>query len=213
MKIGIIGSGNVGGTLGVRFAGAGHTVVFASRRPESAEMVELAARAGNGARAATAAETVAESDVILLATPWPATREILEGVGSLAGKVLIDATNPLLPMLAGLEYGTTTSGAEQVEAWAPGARVVKAFNTIGFNVMANPSFGGAKAVLFYCGDDAAAKAQVGELASAIGFDARDAGPLTQARLLEPFALMWISLALQHGYRRGIGFQLLERGGE
>ncbi len=213
MQIGIIGSGNVGGTLGVRFAGAGHTVVFASRKPDSAEMAELVARAGNGARAATAAETVAVSDVILLATPWPATREILEGVGGLAGKVLIDATNPLLPMLAGLEYGTTTSGAEQVAAWAPGARVVKAFNTIGFNVMADPSFGGTKAVLFYCGDDAAAKAQVGELAGAIGFDARDAGPLTQARLLEPFALLWISLALQHGYGRGIGFQFLQRGGE
>jgi predicted dinucleotide-binding enzyme len=213
MKIGSIGSGNVGGTLGVRFAGAGHAVVFASRRPDSAEMVALAARAGNGAQVATVAETVAESDVVLLATPWPATREILEGAGSMAGKVLIDATNPLLPRLAGLEFGTTTSGAEQVAAWAPGARVVKAFNTIGFNVMANPSFGGTKAVLFYCGDDAAAKAQVGELASAIGFDARDAGPLTQARLLEPFALLWISLALQHGYGRGIGFQLLERGGE
>ena len=213
MKIGIIGSGNVGGTLGVRFATAGHAVVFASRKPESAEMAELTARAGNGASAATAAETVAESEVILLATPWPATQEILKGVGGLAGKVLVDATNPLLPSLAGLEYGTTTSGAEQVAVWAPGARVVKAFNTIGVNVMANPSFGGTKPVLFYCGDDAAAKAQVGELASAIGFDARDAGPLTQARLLEPFALLWISLALQHGYGRGIGFQLLERGAE
>ena len=213
MQIGIIGSGNVGGTLGVRFAGAGHAVVFASRKPDSAEMAELVARAGNGARAATAAETVAVSDVILLATPWPATREILEGVGGLAGKVLIDATNPLLPMLAGLEYGTTTSGAEQVAGWAPGTRVVKAFNTIGFNVMANPSFGGKKAVLFYCGDDTAAKAQVGELAAAIGFDARDAGPLTQARLLEPFALLWISLALQHGYGRGIGFEFLQRGAE
>lgn len=211
MKIGVIGSGNVGGTLGVRFAGAGHSVLFASRRPESEEMRELAARAGNGARATGAAEAVAESDVILLATPWPATREILQGLGSLKGKVLIDATNPLLPGLAGMEYGTTTSGAEQVAAWAPGARVVKAFNTVGFNVMAEPAFGEARAVLFYCGDDAAAKAQVAELAAAIGFDARDAGPLTQARLLEPFALLWISLALVHGYGRGIGFQFLQRG--
>lgn len=213
MRVGVIGSGNVGGTLGVRFAEAGHEVVFASRKPESAEMAELTARAGHGARAATAAETVAASDVILLATPWPATREILEGLEGLAGKVLIDATNPLLPMLAGLEYGTTTSGAEQVAAWAPGAHVVKAFNTIGFNVMANPSFGGTKAVLFYCGDDPSAKAKVGELAAAIGFDARDAGPLKQARFLEPFALLWISLALQHGYGRGIGFQFLQRGAE
>lgn len=210
MQIGIIGSGNVGGTLGVRFAAAGHTVVFASRNPGSVEMTELVVRAGNGATADTAAATVAASEVILLSTPWPATREIVEGLGSLEGKVLIDATNPLLPRLEGLEYGTTTSGAEQVAAWAPGARVVKAFNTIGSNIMANPAFGAVKPVLFYCGDDPAAKELTGELATAIGFDARDAGPLTQARLLEPFALLWISLAIQQGYGRGIGFQFLQR---
>lgn len=210
MKIGVIGAGNVGGTLGVRWAQAGHTVVFASRTPESAEMGELVARAGNGARAATAAEAVTESDVLLLATPWPATRGVLEGLGPLAGKVVIDATNPLLPRLEGLEIGTTRSGGEQVAEWAPGARVVKAFNTVGFNVMANPAFGDGRAVLFYCGDDGAAKAAVGELAAAIGFDGRDAGPLRQARLLEPFALLWISLALQHGYGREIGFQFLAR---
>jgi predicted dinucleotide-binding enzyme len=90
---------------------------------------------------------------------------------------------------------------------------VKAFNTVGFNVMADPSFGGSKAVLFYCGDDAGAKGVVAELASGIGFDAQDAGPLTQARLLEPFALLWISLAVMHGYGRGLGFQLLRREGE
>lgn len=123
---------------------------------------------------------------------------------------MIDATNPLLPGLTGLEIGTATSGAEQVAAWTRGARVVKAFNTVGANVMADPSFGGVKPVMFYCGDDKAAKAQVAELAASIGFDARDAGPLTQARLLEPFALLWISLALVHGYVLGIGFQLLER---
>ena len=213
MRIGIIGSGNVGGTLGARWAQGGHQVLFASRSPESDEMRELIGRAGGTSRATTVADAVAGSDVVVLATPWPATREILESAGSLAGKVLIDATNPLLPRLAGLEYGTTTSGAEQVAAWAPGARVVKAFNTIGFNVMANPVFGEARAVLFYCGDDADAKAQTRALAEELGFDARDAGPLTQARLLEPFALLWISLAMVHGYGREIGFQFLQREGQ
>lgn len=210
MKIGIIGSGNVGGTLGTRWAQGGHSLLFASRNPESEEMRALVAAAGPTARSVTVQEAVAGSDVIVLATPWPATPEILAGAGPLAGKVLIDATNPLLPRLAGLEYGTTTSGAEQVAGWAPGARVVKAFNTVGFNVMANPVFNGAHAVLFYCGDDAPAKAQVAQLATELGFDARDAGPLTQARLLEPFALLWISLAMVHGYGREIGFQFLKR---
>jgi predicted dinucleotide-binding enzyme len=213
MNIGIIGSGNVGGTLGVRWAKAGHSVTFASRTPDSPAMAALVEQAGPGARSATQAETVAGNGVLLLATPWPATREILAGLGSLDGKVLIDATNPLLPGLTGLEVGTTSSGAEQVAAWSPGARVVKAFNTVGFNVMAEPAFGTARPVLFYCGDDAEAKQVVEELANGIGFDGRDAGPLTQARLLEPFALLWISLAVMYGYGRGIGFQFLQRAGE
>lgn len=210
MKIGIIGSGNVGGTLGSRWAAAGHGVIFASRNPGSADMAALVAKAGPNARAASPAEAAEASDVVLLATPWPATRDALAALPSLAGKVLIDATNPLLPKLAGLEFGTTTSGAEQVAAWAPGAHVVKAFNSVGDNIMADPSFPGGKVVLFYCGDDAAAKSQVHELAEVLDFDPRDAGPLSQARLLEPLALLWISLAVFHGYGRGIGFQLMER---
>ncbi|MBI2686197.1 MAG: NADPH-dependent F420 reductase [Acidobacteria bacterium] len=213
MKIGIIGAGNVGGTLGSRWAAVGHSVIFASRNPQSAEMQALAAKAGSRARSSTTAEAAAESEVVVLATPWPATKAAVEGTGPLAGKILIDATNPLLPDLSGLECGMTTSGAEQVAAWAPGARVVKAFNTIGSNVMGNPLFDGKAAVLFYCGDDAEAKAVVRQLAVELGFDAHDAGPLTQARLLEPFALLWISLAILRGYGRGIGFQFMQRPAE
>jgi NADPH-dependent F420 reductase len=209
MKIGIIGSGNVGGTLGARWAQAGHEVTFGSRDPGSEALKQLVTRAGGGARAAKLADAARDSDVLLLATPWKAAREALEGLGELGGKVLIDATNPLRPRLDGLELGATTSAGEQVAAWAPGAKVVKAFNTIGFNIMANPAFGGERAVLFYCGDDAEAKQVVKQLAEELGFDAVDAGPLTQARLLEPFALLWISLAFG-GLGREIGFRLLRR---
>ena len=94
--------------------------------------------------------------------------------------------------------------------WARGAKVVKAFNTVGANIMANPSFGADRPALFYCGDDATAKQTTKQLAEAIGFEALDAGPLTQARLLEPFALLWISLALKYGYGRDIAFKLLLR---
>ena len=88
--------------------------------------------------------------------------------------------------------------------------MVKAFNTIGANIMANTSFGSEKPSLCYCGDDAEAKQIVKQLAEEIGFEPLDVGPLTQARLLEPFALLWISMALKYGYTRDIAFKLLRR---
>ncbi len=208
MNIGIIGSGNVGGALGARWA-QGHKVVFGSREPASPKIQELVSKAGPNARAASLADAVTASDIVLLSTPWPATREAVESL-NFTGKVLIDATNPLLPDLSGIELGTTTSGAEQVASWAPGAKVVKAFNTIGANIMANTQFAAGKPVLFYCGDDASAKSQVGALAVELGFDAQDAGPLSQARQLEPLALLWISLAFTRGFGREFAFQILRR---
>jgi NADPH-dependent F420 reductase len=210
MTIGIIGSGNVGGTLGTRWAKAGHDIVYGTRDPQANDIKQLLAQAGGKARAATLQEAARASEVLLLAMPWSATQSVLEGLGDLAGKTLIDATNPLLADLSGLEIGTATSAAEKVAAWARGAKVVKAFNTVGANIMANPSFGAERPALFYCGDDATAKQTTKQLAETIGFEALDAGPLTQARLLEPFALLWISLALKYGYGRDIAFKLLRR---
>jgi 8-hydroxy-5-deazaflavin:NADPH oxidoreductase len=210
MKIGIIGSGNVGGTLGTRWAKAGHEVVFGSRNPQSAGMQELVRKAGAKARAASTAEAVKAGEILLLATPWPATRQILESLGDLGGKVLIDLVNPAKADLSGLAIGTSTSAGEHVAGWARNARVVKAFNTVGLNIMENPSFGKDRPVMFYCGDDSAAKLQVKQLAGELGFEPVDAGPLTQARLLEPFAMLWISLALQYGLGREIAFKLLRR---
>jgi NADPH-dependent F420 reductase len=209
MNIGIIGSGNVGGTLGTRWAQAGHKVTFGSRNPESREMRDLAANAGANARAGSVAQT-AQADVILLATPWPAAEQAIRAAGDLSGKVVIDATNPLRPDLSALTAGTTTSAAEQVAQWAPAARVVKAFNTVGANIMANPAFGGDRPVMLYCGNDAKAKQTVHSLIAELGFEPVDAGPLTQARTLEPFALLWISLAYQAGLGREIAFKLLRR---
>lgn len=210
MTIGIIGSGNVGGTLGTRWARNGHKVVLASRNPDSDEMKELAAKAGTTASTATSKDAVAQCDILLLATPWPATEQILKSLGDLSGKILIDATNPLLPDLSGLAIGTTSSAGELVEQWARGARVVKAFNTVGYNIMADPKFDAGGVAMFYCGDDAEAKAVVKGLIGEIGFVPLDAGPLTQSRLLEPFALLWISLALKGGYGLEIGFEFLKR---
>jgi 8-hydroxy-5-deazaflavin:NADPH oxidoreductase len=210
MKIGIIGSGNVGGALGSRWAKLGHEVVFGTRNPESGDVQKLAARASGKTSAATLADTAREGEVLLLATPWPATEQIIAGLGDLNGKILIDATNPVLPDLSGLTHGTTTSGGEQVAGWAVGAQVVKAFNTVGANIMADPSFEGHRPVMFYCGDDAQAKQIVKKLIDELVFEAIDAGPLMQARLLEPFAQLWISMAYAQGMGREFAFELLRR---
>ena len=209
MRIGIIGSGNVGGALGKRWSQLGHEVIFGSREPESEKIGQLVAQAGHKARAADSALAAQTSDVIVLSIPWRAAKAAVESLPDLSGKVLIDVLNPLLPDLSGLELGASTSAAEQVAQWAPGARVVKCFNTVGFNVMLNPAFGTDKAVMFYCGDDAEAKHIVRQLTNELGFDPVDAGPLRQARLLEPFALLWISLAFS-GHGREIAFKLLHR---
>ena len=210
MQIGIIGSGNVGGALGTRWARGGHQVIFGSRDPGAGDMKQLLARAGSNARAATFQETAKAGEVLLLSIPWQAAQTVVQSLGDLAGKTLIDATNPLLGDLSGLALGTNTSAAEQVAAWARGAKVVKAFNTIGSNIMEKAAFGQDRPVLFYCGDDAGAKGRVKQLADELGFEPVDAGPLTQARVLEPFALLWISLAFKAGLGREMAFKLLRR---
>lgn len=206
MRIGIIGAGNVGSALGAGWSKAGHKIIFGSREPKSQKMLELSQSTG----AATGSnQQAAEADVVVLTMPWPAVNEVVSGL-QLSGKVVVDVTNPLLPDLSGLEVGTTTSAAELVAQRAKGARVVKAFNTVGFNVMAHPQFRDGSAVMFYCGDDAKAKKTVHQLAADLGFDPHDAGPLTQARYLEPFAMLWITLALKQGYGREFGFKLMQR---
>ncbi len=210
MRIGILGSGNVGGTLGTRWAQNGHEVWFGSRNPDSPEMRALVAKAGPTAIAALSRDVVEKASVLLLTTPWAAAQSILEKLGDLSGKTLIDAVNPVLPDLSGLELGTTTSAAEQIAGWARHATVVKTFNTVGFNIMADANFGADRPIMFYCGDDAAAKTTVQPLIAELGFDPIDAGPLRQARVLEPFAYLWISLAYAQGLGRDIAFKLLRR---
>lgn len=173
-------------------------------------MKDLLAESGPSATSGSFDEAVHACDVLLLATPWPATESLLESLGDLRDKVLIDATNPLKPDLSGLTDSGDMSGGEMVASWAKNARVVKAFNTVGFNVMANPHFDSGSAMMLYCGDDTVAKKVLIELAEDLGFEPADAGPLKQARVLEPLALLWISLALQYGWGRDFAFQTLRR---
>jgi predicted dinucleotide-binding enzyme len=210
MKIGMIGAGSVGGALGQRWAAAGHEIKFGVRDASKAEVVQLLTSMGPRASAGPVAEAAAFGEVVVLATPWEAAQAAIQSAGNLAGKILVDCTNPLQPALAGLSVGHTTSAGEEVAKWAKGARVVKAFNTTGAPNMANPRFGSSRAVMFMAGDDAAAKAAVKKLGEDLGFEMVDAGALVQARLLEPLAMLWIHLALKQGLGRDFALGLLRR---
>ncbi len=210
MKIAIIGAGSVGGTLGQAWAAKGHDIVFGVRHPGDEKIKTLVQATGGKARAMSVRDAAAGAEVVVLATPWAGVRDAILAAGNLSGKVLVDATNPLKADLSGLELGHTTSAGEVVARWATGAKVVKAFNTIGAQHMANPRFGGQSASMFICGDDATAKRTVAGLAEALGFEPMDVGPLAQARLLEPLAMLWISMAYAYGHGPDIAFKLLRR---
>jgi hypothetical protein len=192
------------------WAAKDHEVAFGVRRPNDAKVQALLTATGKRARAASLKDAVTGTEVVVLATPWAATEAAIREAGELRGKVVVDATNPLKADLSGLVFGHSTSAAEQVAGWAPGARVVKAFNTIGAAHMADPRFGTQRASMFICGNDASAKATVVRLAGELGFDPVDCGPLTQARLLEPLAMLWISMAYAYGAGPNIGFALLRK---
>lgn len=203
MRLGIIGAGKLGGTLGRLWESQGHDVRFGVRDPSR--------EAGGGlpsARTSSVSEAAAFGDVIVLATPWSGTSDAVRAAGDLTGKTVIDCTNPLLPDFAGLAVGLTTSAAEEIAKLVPAAHVVKSFNTLGSSNLAHPEFDGERASMFFCGDDASAKLVVAELGKQIGFDMIDAGPLSQARYLEPMAFLWITMAVKYGGSTRSAFRLL-----
>lgn len=206
MHIAVLGAGHVGGTLGRRLAEAGHHIVYGLRagRAELPEGLRHPSAAG-----ASVPEAVRAAEVVILATPWAAAQVALTEAGDFGGKPLLDATNPIGAGMA-LTHGHTDSGGEQVQRWAPTARVVKVFNTTGVENMADPRFGEARALMLACGDDPDAVATAARLAGDIGFEALAFGPLRNARLLEPLGRAWIELALLRGQGRGIAFGLLRR---
>lgn len=213
MKIGILGSGNVGRALGSGLASLGHDVKMGSRDPGSERVRAWVAQAGARASAGTPAEAAAFGQVVVLATPWSATEEAIEAAGpqAFAGKVVIDATNPLdlskgAPALA---LGFTDSAGERVQRRLPAARVVKAFNTVGADHMVRPQFPGGPPTMFLCGNDVVAKRTVGELCGALGWAAVDAGGIEAARLLEPLAMLWITYAIRSGSRNH-AFRILRK---
>jgi predicted dinucleotide-binding enzyme len=202
MRIAIIGTGNVGGAIAQTLERAGHTVVFGSRTPDSAKPNQV-----------TIGKAVADAAATILAVPFSAAPEVITAADGFAGKVVIDATNPL-GMGArgfGLTIGFTTSGAETIAALAPQAKLFKALNQTGFENMADAKAYAARPVMFVAGDDAAAKPLVLQLVADAGFEALDIGGLAESRLLEPFGMLWIELARKRGLGSDFAFALQRKG--
>ncbi len=197
MRIAIIGAGNVGGGLATAFAAAGHEVVFGVRDPGS-EKCRVSVAAAAGSTATSPARAVAGADVIVFALRWPAVPGIVATLPRLDGRVVIDAMNRL-------DGDPVRSTTEDLAELLPGARVVKAFNTIGFENLTTAHARRVPAVMFVAGDDPEAKQVALDLAAEIGFQAEDAGPLANAKTLEGMVRVWLAVAQRHG--RTVGYAL------
>jgi len=198
MRVGILGSGLMGGKLGTILARAGHAVVFSYAR-NSKKLEGLARGAGQTARAGTPADAAAQADALLLAVHWLRFDDVLHQAGDLSGKVLLTCSLPMNEEDTDLVVGRTSSGAEELAKRLPETRIVSAFNTVPSEVL----FGvyearrrKTKPSLAYCGDDARSKKIAARLIGDVGFEPVDAGPLRVARYTEPFALLVAQLAYQ-----------------
>jgi len=210
MDIAILGTGRVGGALGPRWAGKGHRIVYGVPDSESAEVRQVLEKSGPHALAVPVAQAAARCQVVLLAIPWDVTRQVIDSLGALEGKILLDCINPIKPDFSGLSLGSGPSAAEQIAAWAPGAKIVKAFNTVSDATMVNPWYGGQKASMFFCGDDEDAKRIVSQLTDDLEMEPVDCGPLKNACYLESLGMLYIHLAIFGGWGGQCAFRLVKR---
>lgn len=189
MRVGILGTGEVGKALARGFAAHGHDVKIGSREAKG-EFVTFEDAARHG-------------EIVVLCTRWDGTENALKLAGSqnLGGKILIDATNPLKHVdgrPVGMDRGFTDSGGEQVQRWVPDAKVVKAFNIVGNTLMIDPKLPGGPPTMFIGGNDESAKKTVTELLTDFGWETIDFGGIDAARLLEPMCWVWVVSAMKSG---------------
>lgn len=201
MKVGVLGTGDVGRVLGSAMISLGHQVKLGSRDASNPKVVEWVKENGPRASGGTFEDAAKFGELLFLCTHWSGTENALNLAGheNFNNKTLIDTTNPLVfepgqPPRLGV--GHTDSGGEQIQRWVTGARVVKAFNIVGNAHMFRPNFPGGTPTMFYCGNEPAAKKEVGALLKEFGWETIDIGPLHGARLLEPMCILWVLYGLQ-----------------
>jgi len=210
MKIAIIGTGNVGGALARGLSKTSHEVILGTRKLADKATQQLAAEVN--AELASPDDAVRSAELIVLALPWNGAEAAIKALGDLAGKVVIDCTNPLgmIDGALGLTIGHTASGGETVAGWLQDAHVVKTLNQVGAELMANNAGMSPRPVMFMAGDSTDAKAIVAMVLSDLGFEPLDAGDITKSRILEPFGMVWINQALFRGKGRDWAFAAVVR---
>lgn len=183
--IAIIGTDSVAAALGPGFARLGHEVIYGSRDPDRDKVRELVERTGGNSAAMGQAQAAAGADIVVLAVPWDVVEAVVENLGDLSGKIIVDPTNPRSVAEDGLRwYPRELSNAEIIQQLAPGAHVVKAFNTLSAGTMADPATAGGPVSIPLAGNDTQAKQRISALVSGIGLEPVDVGPVRYARVIE-----------------------------
>jgi predicted dinucleotide-binding enzyme len=180
----------MGGAFGANFAKLGHPVIFGSRDAAKASVADLLGTV-KGAKATTPAAAAAGAHIVVLAVPWSGAEDAIASMGDLTGKIVIDATNALNFTKDGMEMAVSSSAGELIQGWLPGAHVVKAFNTVGFFVIADPNVTDGPVAVFLAGNHDDAKRRVSELATAMGFQPVDVGGIRNARALESMSILYM----------------------
>jgi len=190
--VAVIGTGDMGDSLGPRFASLGYRVVYGSRNPGSDRVRALVAKTGPHAAAVGAAAAAAQAQMVILAVPWPAMESVAQNLGDLSGKIVIDVSMPFAQGEDGYpRHLLETSSAERIQAWNPGARVVKTFATMGSHLLDDPASEGGPVSIPIASNDRAAKEKVARIVAAIGLDPVDFGPLRMARDIETLQMIYM----------------------
>jgi predicted dinucleotide-binding enzyme len=204
MKIAILGAGNIGRTLGVKWAAAGHEVVFGVRDVGSPKVAEAVAATGGKVKQVSTGDAIQFGEVVLFAIPWGAVAPVVsEHQKALEGKILIDATN---------QFGAlVVNNLEAFETYVPTAQVYRAYNSLGWEIFESPEFGSVVADLFYSGPDGASRTRMEELIRDSGLEPVWVGDNDRIQLVDNIGSLWVTLAFRQGYGRGVAFKLLSRG--
>ena len=196
--VAVIGTGDMGDSLGPRFAELGYRVVYGSRKPESDKVKTLVRMTGKNASATTQIEAAQQADIVLTAVPWPAMEAVAQNLGDLDGKIIIDPSMPFEQAKDGYpKHLLETSSAEMIQAWNPGAKVVKAFATMGSQLIDDPMIEGGVVTIPIASDHRDAKEEVAAIVAGMGLDPVDFGPLRMAREIEILQLIYMIPLVQN----------------
>jgi predicted dinucleotide-binding enzyme len=207
VSVAIIGTGDMGDSLGPKLSEAGYRIIYGSRDPSRSSLQELVALTGDQAKATTQTEAAQEASIVLLAIPWPAMEQVAQNLGNLDGKIVIDISTPSRQGADGyMESTVDTSSAEMIQQWNPGARVIKTI-LAGSAVIDDPNILGEPVSTHVAGDDREAKEIVARMVSELGLDPVDAGPLRLSGAIEAQALLYMTPYLQH---RSVGYEIVLR---